>query len=383
MAGQLKEIRDLPSANDITSGGGDFMHIKQGDVDRKIRVIDLFKFHTTNQNNPHNVTKAQVGLDQVTNDLQLKAASNLFDLPDKGASRNNLGVYSKTESDTNLNAHTSRTDNPHVTTKAQVGLGNVVNGLQLQAANNLSDLPDKVISRNNLDVYSKSESNNNLAAHTNRVDNPHSTTKAQVGLGNVANFGYTTDYNNNSQTLYSTISAVNDVYNIVVGQFVRAARGMIIMWHGDPSAIPAGWALCNGANGTPNLLDRFIVGAGSGYGWGATGGANTTYHGHSGGVGGTVLGWNHIPPHQHASGWGEHLNRGSAPYGTNPLKGLTNNEGSQSTDYDNPEFLTSSTLFLGGAVRNAADPHGHALSIDGASLENRPPYYALFYIMKL
>lgn len=36
--------------------------------------------------------------------------------------------------------------------------------------------------------------------------------------------------------------------------------GGIIMWSGDPNAIPAGWALCNGANGTPDLSGRFIVG---------------------------------------------------------------------------------------------------------------------------
>ena len=33
------------------------------------------------------------------------------------------------------------------------------------------------------------------------------------------------------------------------------------MWYGTIAAIPAGWALCNGSNGTPNLRDKFIVGA--------------------------------------------------------------------------------------------------------------------------
>lgn len=51
--------------------------------------------------------------------------------------------------------------------------------------------------------------------------------------------------------------------------------GMITMWSGAINAIPDGWALCNGQNGTPNLLDRFIVGAGDSYTVGATGGENT------------------------------------------------------------------------------------------------------------
>ena len=42
-------------------------------------------------------------------------------------------------------------------------------------------------------------------------------------------------------------------------------KGGIIMWSGATTAIPQGWALCDGTNGTPNLRDRFIVGAGSTY----------------------------------------------------------------------------------------------------------------------
>lgn len=51
--------------------------------------------------------------------------------------------------------------------------------------------------------------------------------------------------------------------------------GVITMWSGSIASIPAGWALCNGTSGTPDLRDRFIVGAGSTYAVAATGGANT------------------------------------------------------------------------------------------------------------
>ena len=51
------------------------------------------------------------------------------------------------------------------------------------------------------------------------------------------------------------------------------------MWYGSTGSIPSGWSLCNGAtvNGyaTPNLQDKFVVGAGSGYAVNATGGAAT------------------------------------------------------------------------------------------------------------
>lgn len=59
--------------------------------------------------------------------------------------------------------------------------------------------------------------------------------------------------------------------------FVTAAipAGVILLWSGSVASIPSGWLLCNGTSGTPDLRDRFVVGAGSTYAVGATGGATT------------------------------------------------------------------------------------------------------------
>jgi len=51
--------------------------------------------------------------------------------------------------------------------------------------------------------------------------------------------------------------------------------GIILLWSGAIASIPTGWVLCNGANSTPDLRDRFVVGAGTTYAVNATGGANT------------------------------------------------------------------------------------------------------------
>ena len=48
--------------------------------------------------------------------------------------------------------------------------------------------------------------------------------------------------------------------------------GAIVAWSGSVDAIPVGWALCNGENGTPDLRDKFILGAGGSYSVGAAGG---------------------------------------------------------------------------------------------------------------
>lgn len=72
--------------------------------------------------------------------------------------------------------------------------------------------------------------------------------------------------------------------------------GMIFLWSGTLGNIPAGYALCDGNNGTPNLKDTFVVGAGATYTPGDTGGAATHTHdfttdGHSHDLqAGTVIG---------------------------------------------------------------------------------------------
>lgn len=48
--------------------------------------------------------------------------------------------------------------------------------------------------------------------------------------------------------------------------------GGIIMWSGSVGSIPSGWAVCDGTNGTPNLTDRFIIGAGGRASPGSSGG---------------------------------------------------------------------------------------------------------------
>ena len=52
--------------------------------------------------------------------------------------------------------------------------------------------------------------------------------------------------------------AVNDAISAAVSGGLPS--GVIMMWSGASSAIPSGFVLCNGKNGTPNLLDKFVVG---------------------------------------------------------------------------------------------------------------------------
>lgn len=54
--------------------------------------------------------------------------------------------------------------------------------------------------------------------------------------------------------------------------------GIVVMWAGAIVDIPAGYVLCDGTHGTPDLRDRFIIGAGHHYPVGATGGSTQHTH---------------------------------------------------------------------------------------------------------
>lgn len=155
--------------------------------------------------------------------------------------------------------------------------------------------------------------------------------------------------------------------------------GGIIMWSGSVASIPTGWALCDGTNGTPNLTGRFVVHADA-----DTGG--TYAPGDTGGADSVTLSEAQMPSHTHT--------------GTASSESIT---GFFDT-YPNTSAITPATSGVfssgigglglgafsagGSAIRISMDAtHDHTLTIGstggGGSHENRPPYYALAYIMKL
>jgi hypothetical protein len=147
---------------------------------------------------------------------------------------------------------------------------------------------------------------------------------------------------------------------------VPFVTGMIMMWSGAISNVPTGWALCNGSSGTPDLRDRFIVGAGGSYNNGATGGsADSVVVSHSHSVSGTT---NVVGAHTHSvilTGVG-----GVPPVGP---EGGALHAGSGKD----------------GVRTNSAGAHEHTVSgstnsvgVSGAG-RNLPPFYALAFIMKL
>jgi hypothetical protein len=138
--------------------------------------------------------------------------------------------------------------------------------------------------------------------------------------------------------------------------------GGIILWSGSVASIPSGWALCNGSNGTPDLRNRFVVGAGSTYAVDATGGsADAIVVSHTHTATSTVT----DPGHVHGGvmkhpGTELEQNQSGGPDGPN-------------SDYDENTASATTGITVSTSIASTGSSGTNA---------NLPPYYALAYIMK-
>jgi hypothetical protein len=141
--------------------------------------------------------------------------------------------------------------------------------------------------------------------------------------------------------------------------------GLISLWYGSVGSIPGGWALCNGSNGTPDLRNRFVLGAGSTYAVGAIGGTKDAV----------------VVSHSHA---------------------ITGSTSTADLDHNHNEAMSypSGGSIAAARVNYSGDPpvtggmnqnrfHSHTITatattegVSGTD-QNLPPYYALCYIMKI
>ena len=217
----------------------------------------------------------------------------------------------------------------------------------------------------------------------NSANNNTGTLKLQEGGGTVQV--------GESATVRSTLNVFGEVQQ---HSAALVPVGVIMMWTG--STIPTGWALCDGstyttlAGGTidsPDLRERFIVGAGGTYTTGQTGGENSI-----------ALSRSEIPSHQHeASGNGATLAISSSgthehEYDYIPKVGKgyvgaynSSNEvlGYGSWTQDDTEGGGNHTHPNSNFTGSTGSGSGLSGSSVGSAHENRPPYYAVAYIMKL
>lgn len=160
-----------------------------------------------------------------------------------------------------------------------------------------------------------------------------------------------------------TIGTYDNIYGIVgvqtaVGTTIPA--GMISLWYGSIGSVPSGWYLCDGSNGTPDLRNRFIVGAGSSYSVSQTGGSTDSI----------------VVSHTHTATSSVtdpgHLHTMTAAYATT---GASRWSGSAGPIGDS--VTQTNTATTGISVSTSVASAG----VSGTNA-NLPPYYALAYVMK-
>ena len=161
----------------------------------------------------------------------------------------------------------------------------------------------------------------------------------------------TNSLNDDAVTAAKVENAINTTLEFVV------PAGGIIMWSGSTGSIPSGWAICDGNNGTPDLRNRFVVGAGSTYGVNATGGSKDAV----------------VVSHSHG------ITEPNGGQGHRHTMEFTN------TDSGFGRSEESGNGGVSGTHNTSFSTTGITINTEGTSGTNKnlPPYLALAYIMKL
>jgi hypothetical protein len=171
--------------------------------------------------------------------------------------------------------------------------------------------------------------------------------------------------------------------------------GGIIMWAGAEVDIPETWALCDGDNGTPDLRDRFILGAGGTVEALSIGGSNTLTltgtigaggeHSHELDIADHQLSLDEIPSHKHGNG----INDGNSTlflHGSLPASGMASarvdtHGGAVSTEGYTTDSGGGQSHTHTGSTAQLGGSHTHDITLDNVS--HKPTYFALCFLMKV
>lgn len=169
-----------------------------------------------------------------------------------------------------------------------------------------------------------------------------------------------------NEELRRTTESIEEL-ETTVEELETIPAGVIVMWSGAISAIPSGWALCDGNNGTPDLTDRFVLHADADTGGtndvGDTGDATAITDTHT-------LTLAEIPEHSHNIKYysGSGGLSPTTPGATSPLSAV---------NYDTSTQTSWATNVYSMDMAGSSGSHSHDIT------DLKPKYYALAFIMKL
>lgn len=214
----------------------------------------------------------------------------------------------------------------------------------------------------------------------------------------MSNFNYLS-----TQVNANVVATITSQINATVPALIAAAVltalpvGTVVDWSGSVASIPSPWQLCDGTNSTPNLKDKFLVGAGSAYAVGATGGQTSvtptitvagtslsvaqlpsynltvTDPGHSHGI--------TDPGHVHGIISGDAIITGT--FGYTPGASLASTMGTIGNQIQSAVTgVTVNNATTGISVASGGSGSTHTHTASSSVVATLPPYYALAKICK-
>lgn len=176
------------------------------------------------------------------------------------------------------------------------------------------------------------------------------------------------DSSNNVIQTYDNLYGIIGTQSSGGGGGTTIPSGLIAIWSGATGAIPSGWLLCDGTNGTPDLRNSFVLGAGNSYSVGQTGGSTDAIvvsHTHTA----TSTSTSTVTDPGHA-----HQYNDTGNYAGGSGSGAAVTQGS-------PNNRATSTASTGITVATSTSTTNQSTGTSGSGA-NMPPFYALAFVMK-
>lgn len=178
--------------------------------------------------------------------------------------------------------------------------------------------------------------------------------------------------------------------------------GVVVGWHGLLADCPAGWKVCDGVDGRPDMRDKFLVGTGPSHGHQSTGGAASRtvqstlngQHAHAGQTKDTVLSVGQMPSHSHAA-WTDE--QGYHTHGVDAGNSVDSpGAGGALSGVSGGYRLRGISLAAGGqhahnvgvGNQGGGGAHNHGLWDDGnhqhdITVATEPPWYAVYFMIRV
>ncbi|EJG1284900.1 hypothetical protein CUX29_RS22800 [Vibrio parahaemolyticus] len=207
--------------DDREQGGYDLQgHVSHPDPHKQYAMRDEAKAHYADHNNPHGVTKEQIGLGNVPNYPATSSVSDpsnekfatagavkqAYDKGVEGLDRGNAAYTRAEQAETNANKHTDDR------------ISTLLGGAPAEALDTIKELGDALMEQGDAAAAIAA----NIAQHKSDTSNPHKVTKAQVGLANVPNYAFTAAVNDASDVKFAAAGAVKKAYDLAASKMTQA-----------------------------------------------------------------------------------------------------------------------------------------------------------------